>query len=190
MTIRSSALLFPAAIAVALASGTAHARPASRGYYAEAGVGATGFVGEKAVYAEAGPALDLRAGYDLFPWMSLGIRLSASSHEATVPPPPDGEYFQLYGGAFELRLQYRYGRIGFFVDGGVGATLISSNLLAKVAVLEPTEDRTLSFGAGGGLEYQLLNRHYAFGIAGQWTLLQDFDSLSNVGGRAYLRYTY
>jgi hypothetical protein len=72
----------------------------------------------------------------------------------------------------------------------VGVTLISSNVLAKVDVLEPDEDTTLSFSAGAGLEYQLANRHYAVGLAGQWMSLPDFDSMSNVGGRFYLRYTY
>ena len=166
------------------------ARPASRGPYAEIGLGAAGFLGDKAVYAAAGPAVDLRAGYDLFPWMSLGVKLGGSTHEATVPPPPEGEYFQLYGLAAEIRFQVRQGRIGFFLDGELGTTAISSNVLAKVEVLGPGEDRTLSFGVGGGLEYQLLNRHHAFGLAGQWTRLVDFGTLSNIGGRFYLRYTY
>lgn len=189
MTVIRNALLLSTAVLLAIAT-AAHARPASTGYYAEAGVGATGFVGEKAVYAAAGPAVELRAGYDLFPWLSLGLRLGGSTHEATVPPPPEGEYFQLYGAAAECRLQYRLDRLAVFMDGGIGATLISSNVLAKVDVLEPTEDRTLSFGGGAGVEYQLANRHYALGIAGEWTMLQAFDSLSYVSGRAYLRYTY
>lgn len=178
------------AIALALAAGPAVARPASRGYYAEAGIGAKGFVGDKATYTEVGPSLTLRTGYDLFPWLSLGVRLGASSHEAAVPPPPEGEYFQLYSAAADMRLQYQYGRVGFFLDGGIGATRISSNVLAKVAVLGPTENVTLSFGGGAGIEYQLVNRHYALGIGGQWTILPDFDSLAYVGGRAFLRYTY
>jgi hypothetical protein len=190
MMVNRSASLVPVALFLALAAGSAQARPASSGYYAEAGIGATGFIGDKAVYTEAGPAVDIRTGYDLFPWLSLGVHLGASSHEAAVPPPPVGEYFQLYSAAGEIRLQYRHGRFGFFIDGSVGATMISSNILAKVEVLEPSEDTTLSYGGGAGVEYQLLNRHYALGLAGQWTMLPDFDSLSHVGGRAYLRYTY
>ena len=42
-----------------------------------------------------GPGLDVRLGRDLFSWLSLGISLAASSHEATVPAPPEGEWFQL-----------------------------------------------------------------------------------------------
>ena len=42
--------------------------------------------------------MDLRIGRDLFSWLSLGVYVAASSHEATVPPPPDGEWFQLYRG--------------------------------------------------------------------------------------------
>ncbi len=190
MMVKRSAPILSLATFLALAAGSAHARPASRGYYAEAGIGATGFVGDKAAYTEVGPSVALRTGYDFFPWLSLGLLLDASSHEATVPPPPEGEYFQLYSAAVDMRLQYRYGRVAFFIDGGIGATRISSNVLAKVGVLGPTEDVTLRFGGGAGVEYQLANRHYALGIAGQWTILPDFDSLAYVGGRAFLRYTY
>jgi len=190
MMVHRSALLSSTLAFLVLGAGAAHARPASRGYFAEASVGGTGFVGEKAVYTSAGPAVELRTGYDLFPWLSVGVRLGGSTHEATVPPPPEGEYFQLYGAAAELRLQYRFGRIGLFLEGGVGLTMISSNVLAKVDITTPTDDRTASYGAGAGVEYQLLNRHYALGIAGQWTMYHDFGSLYNVGGRAYLRYTY
>ena len=44
--------------------------------------------------------------------------------------------------------------------------------------------------AGGGLEYQVLNRHYAFGVAGDWLLVPDFDALSAIQARVFLRYTY
>jgi opacity protein-like surface antigen len=179
-----------AAAAVAAAAAPAQARPASQGYYAEAGIGATAFLGPKAHYSEVGPVLELRAGYDLFSWFSLGLRLGASTHEATVPPPPEGEHFQLYTGSAEAKLQYRYGRIGFFLDGGVGVSRISTNVLAKVGVLDPAEDYTINFAAGGGLEYQLANRHHAFGLGGQWMTLPEFDSMSSVSVRAYLRYTY
>ena len=62
--------------------------------------------------------------------------------------------------------------------------------MAKVGMLHPDEKYSLNFSAGGGLEYQLVNRHHAFGLAGQWMRIQDFDKMSNVTIRAYLRYTY
>jgi hypothetical protein len=178
--------------AIAL-TGTARAdqdRPVSVGPYAEAGIGATSFLGEGADHAAIGPSFAVRLGYDVFSWFSLGIRVDASSHEATVPPPPEGEYFQLYTGAAEGRLGFSIGRVGVFADGGIGGALISTNVLQKVAVLDPGEELTIVFNAGGGLEYQLQNRHYAFGLAAHWTMLPAFDSLQSVTYRGYLRYTY
>lgn len=172
------------------APSVAGARPASRGIVAEAGIGAAGFIGPDASFAAIGPTLDLRLGYDLTSWFSLGLHTGASTHEATVPPPPEGEYFQLYVGQAEGRLGFRLDRLAFFADGGAGASYISSNILAKVDVLDPGERFSVTFSAGGGIEYQILNRHYAFGLAGQWWLMPQFDQLQGFSSRLYLRYTY
>ncbi len=162
----------------------------SRGVYAEAGAGATTFVGPKAVYTATGPAFEARVGYDLLSWLSVGVRIAGSSHRATVPPPPSGERFQLYSGGFDLRLGYRYRMVSVFVDGGVGMAMVSTNLLSKVGMLEPGQDNSSCFSAGGGFEYQLLNRHHAFGVGGQWMRIPDFADMSPVTIRAYFRYTH
>ncbi len=178
-------------LAVLLASTTAHAdRPASTGFYAEAGVGASGHLGTARNYSAIGPTVGLRLGYDLFSWLSLGVALSTASHEATVPPPPDGEWYQLYQGRGDARLGFRVDSLAVFAEGGAGAAYISSNVLGKVMILDPGERFTISFAGGGGLEYQLQNRHYAFGLAGTYWMLPQFDALQGVEGRVYLRYTY
>src|SRR5262245_5399462 len=126
--------IVPAVVAGALClhAGAVAARPASKGWFAEGGLGAVGFLPTASDDAAVGPALNLRIGLDLFSWLSLGVDLAASSHEATVPPPPDGEWFQLYRGTAELRIGGRLDRIAFFVEGGAGGALISSNVLGKV----------------------------------------------------------
>ncbi|HLU68291.1 MAG TPA: hypothetical protein VKZ63_18535 [Kofleriaceae bacterium] len=168
----------------------ADSRPASRGPYAEASLGATGMIGPGRTYARLGPAFALRAGVDLFSWLSIGGRLELETHEARVPPPPEGEYFQLLAAAGDLRISVPAGRFALFADGGLGITRVSTNILAKVDILDPGETYSPLLSAGGGLEYQLQNRHYAVGLAGQWSLLPAFDAMQTVGGRAYLRYTY
>jgi hypothetical protein len=129
-------------------------------------------------------------GYDLFSWFGVGAHLTASTHEATVPPPPEGEYFQLYSAIAEARLGFRIERIRIFVQGGAGLGAISSNVLTKVGIVDPGETFTLALRAGGGLEYQLQNRHYAFGIDGEWSLYQAFDSTATATIRTFVRYTY
>ncbi len=186
---RFSSLAFAVGLCCAT-SATADARPVSKGYYAEVGLGATAFVGPHKDHARIGPSFAMRGGRDLFSWLSVGLYLETSSHEATVPPPPEGEYFQLYSGGAEARLGATLGRFVVFADGSVGGAMISSNILAKVAVLEPGERFALRISAGGGIEYQLQNRHYALGIASQWFTLPQFDKMTGVSTRAYLRYTY
>ena len=85
----------------------AQARPASTGFYAEGGVGAVYFLPPDGRNAAVGPGMQARIGRDLVSWLSLGLYIAISSHEATVPPPPEGEWFQLYragGDALQQRV--------------------------------------------------------------------------------------
>lgn len=174
---------------LALASPAA-ARPASSGWYAEGGLGAVAFLPTATDDVAPGPAINLRLGRDLVSWFSVGISLAASSHEATLLGPPEGEWFQLYRMGGDARLGGRLDKIALFVEGGAGLAAISSNVLGKVMITEPGETFALAFHAGAGLEYQLENRHYAFGLAGNAFLIPQFDALKAVDTRLYLRYTY
>lgn len=176
--------------AVLLAAAPADARPASKGFFSEAGLGVTGLLRPHQGAVKAGPTVDLQLGYDLFSWLSLSVHVAASSHEATVPPPPEGEWLQLYRADAGGRMGFRIDSVALFAEGGLGAAYISSNLLGKVGITDPGERFGVAFRAGGGLEYQVLNRHYAFGVAGDWLLVPDFDALSAIQARVFLRYTY
>lgn len=168
----------------------ADARPASTGFFAEGGFGAVVFLPPDGENAAVGPGMQVRIGRDLFSWVSIGVLLAASSHEATVPPPPQGEWFQLYRGGADMRLGGRVGRIAFFVEGGLGGSLLSSNVLERVMTIEPGERFSVTFHGGAGLEYQLENRHYAFGAAVDAFLAPQFDNIKAIDSRIYLRYTY
>lgn len=165
-------------------------RTAASGWFAEAGFGATVFLPPTASYAKPGPNLEIRLGRDLVSWFSLALYAAASSHEAIVPPPPEGEWFQVYRGGADARLGGRIGRLALFLEGGAGVALISSNVLDKVGITEPGDTFAAVFHAGAGFEYQLWNRHYAIGTAGDAFLIPQFDTARAVGIRAYLRYTY
>ena len=172
------------------APAAATARPASTGSFVEAGLGATAYVGSASSYSSVGPTLVMRVGRDLFSWLSVGAYLGASIHEATVPAPPEGEYYQLYRGGGDARLGGRFDKLALFVEGGAGVSMISTNVLGKVMITEPGERFSLTFHGGAGAEYQVENRHYAFGVAVDGWLLTQFDAATAVEGRAYMRYTY
>ena len=175
---------------LAARSDTARARPASTGWFAEGGLGAVAFLSKASKDAKLGPAFNLRVGRDLFSWLSVGVTLAASSHEATVPPPPEGEWFQLYRGGAAARLTGSFQRIAVFAEGGLGLAVISSNILGKVMITDPGESRSIAFQAGAGVEYQLENRHYAVGLAGDGFVIPQFDAIRGIDSRLYLRYTY
>lgn len=170
--------------------GAANARPASRGWFAEGGLGAVAFLPAASSDAAVGPALNVRLGRDLFTWLSLGVDVAASSHEATVPPPPEGEWFQLYRGIADARIGASAGSLAVFVEGGAGVAMISSNVLGRVMITDPGEKLSIAFQAGAGVEYQLENRHYAVGLAADGFLLPQFDAIRAIDSRIYLRYTY
>ena len=178
------------AIALLTLGGTATARPASTGFFAEGGFGAVAFLPSANKDAALGPAMDLRIGRDLLSFLSLGVYVAASSHEATVPPPPEGEYFQLYRGGVDARLGGRFDRIALFVEGGAGVAVLSSNVLQQVMITKPGKLVSATIHAGAGLEYQLENRHYALGLAVDGFLEPQFASIKALETRLFLRYTY
>jgi hypothetical protein len=173
---------------LAITASTADARPASTGFFAEGGLGATQFVPKRS--AALGPAMQIRIGRDLFSWLSIGAVVGGSSHEATVPPPPEDEWFQLYKLGGDLRLGALAGNVALFAEGGLGVAIMSSNVLERVMIVEPGEWWSVMFHAGGGLEYQLENRHYALGAAVDVALIPQFDAIKTVDTRLYLRYTF
>lgn len=179
-----------APLALVALCGVAGARPASTGWFAEGGLGAVAFLPKASSDADIGPSLDIRIGRDLFSWLSIGISLSASSHQATVPPPPEGEWFQLYRGAGDARIGGRFDRLAAFVEGGAGVAMISSNILGKVMITDPGERFSIAFHAGASVQYQLENRHYAVGLAADGFLLPQFAAMRAIDSRLYLRYTY
>src|SRR3569623_2172085 len=139
-------------------------RGAATGFFAEGARGAVTYLPHTSKDANTGPELSLRIGRDVFSWFSLGLYAAASSHEATLPPPPTGPRFQLYRGGADGRLGGRIGAIAVFVEGGAGIAMISSNVLEKAMVADTGEKYSITFHGGAGLEYQLENRHYAVGI--------------------------
>ncbi len=187
---RAAASAVVVAILAATAASARADRPSSAGWYAEGALGGTAFIGDAANYSKTGPALGVRIGYDVFSWLSVGAHVTASTHEATVPPPPEGEFYQLYSTLAEGRVSVPIGPTALFAFGGGGLGIISSNVLDKVGVVAPGEHFTVAFRGGGGLEYQLQNRHYAFGIDGEWTTYPEFDAMSSVTVRTFIRYTY
>lgn len=186
----AGAVMGAGALLVAAIASNASARPASQGWFAEGSLGAVAFLPRASGDAQAGPSIAARIGRDLFSWLSVGIELAASSHEATVPPPPEGEWFQLYRGGGDVRLGGNLDRVALFVEGGAGIAILSSNVLGRSMITDPGESVSIAFRAGLGAEYQLENRHYAIGLGVDGFVMPQFDAIRAIDSRLYLRYTY
>ena len=178
------------ALALGAMAGTAGARPASTGFFAEGGLDVMKFLSPGAASAAAGPGIDLRVGRDLFSWLSVGGYVAGSTHEATTPPPPSGQFFQLYRAGADGRLSIPAGPIAIFGEGGFGLSMISSNILDRVHITTPGKSFSATIHGGGGIEWQLENRHYAIGAASDLIIEPSFNSLKALETRLYLRYTY
>jgi hypothetical protein len=165
-------------------------RAAATGFLAEGGLGVVAFLPKVNKDAALGPELELRVGRDVFSWFSLDLFAAASTHEATLPPPPTGQYFQLYRAGADGRLALRFNAIGIFAEGGVGAAMVSSNVLEPVNITSPGQRFSIQFHGGVGAEYQLENRHYGIGIAVDGFLIPQFGEMKAIASRLYLRYTY
>jgi len=185
-----AALVATASVALLAPTPAAADRPASTGIYTEAGIGGGGFLGDAASAANPGLAVGGRIGYDLFSWLSVGGVFTATTHEATVPPPPEDEFFQMYSVSAEGRLGFRVGWFAMYVAGGYGVGGISSNILGKVGITGTGERLSNVLHGSGGIEYQLQNRHYALGVDTTYQLWLNFEESQMLTVRAYLRYTY
>ncbi len=170
---------------VALLAAPAHAAS----FFSEADLGAVVFLGDAGSHADPGPALGARLGIGFTSWFFLGARVAGSTHEAVVPTPAVGQFFQLYETGLDLRFAGRVGKIGFFVEGGGGWSFFSTNILDSVAITQPYRHDGPYLGAGGGLEYRTENPRYAFGLAGDVAVYPEFSSLQTLSVRVYLRYT-
>ena len=174
---------------LAISVGVATAGTKAHGFYSEAGLGGLGLLKPKSTLA-IGPTLTVQIGYDLFSWFSIGAIASLATQRSTVPAPPDNEYQQLYRGGAMARIGGLVGPVSLYLNGGVGAGRVSTNLLERVGFIDPGQRNSVAFFAGAGVEYQLENRHYALGLGGDGWLFTQFKSATAIDARLYLRYTY
>jgi hypothetical protein len=172
-------------VAVLLASSTAEARVT---FFSEADLGGRFFLGDSGDNAAVGPAFGVTAGVQFAPWVHLGLALGASTHEATVPPPPDQEFFQVYTGAAELRLGFRAGQVGVFAQGRGGVAAINTNVLDGVGITTPEQHWGFFAGGGAGVLLHTGNPRFAFGLGGDWLMVPAFDGFQAVTVRLFLRY--
>jgi len=160
----------------------------ARGLYTEGEVGGVAFYGPAGSKVAPGMGLGMRLGYDLNRFLAVQVHALGSTHQTTFPgQPQDGQILQLYQGMAEAKATYRFGQTSIFLEDGVGAARLSTNILATVDL---TKWRTgLTAGGSAGFDYHSLSRHFSLGVRAGYFWLRDISGSQDLIAVAYLRYT-
>jgi opacity protein-like surface antigen len=172
----------------------------ARGLYTEGELGSVLFFGPVGGKIDPGFAIGTRVGYDLSRFFAVQLHALGSTHQTSFPGmPQDNQLLQLYQGVIEGKATIRFGQTSIFIEGGVGAARLSSNLLATVprypndpaSTEKLTRWRTgLTAGGGAGFDYHSLSRHFSVGVRGGFFWLRDISGSSDLTATTYLRYTF
>lgn len=161
----------------------------AKGFFAAGEVGALVFLGRAGRYAQPGPVVGVKLGWDLFRWLALQAHVAGASSDANLPPPTVGQTFQTYLFLAEARLSLRLRRFALFGEGGGGAGLLSTNVLQQVGVTHGGLS-TVAVVGGGGVDYHTLNRHFSVGVVVDYVWLANFTNAHALALDGYLRYTH
>ena len=159
------------------------------GIYTQGDLGAVTVFGPVGSHLGPGAAVGLAAGYDLTRWLALEARGLGSSHTTNFPGgPQDGELLQLYHLLGAVKVSIRHQHLVVSGDGTAGIVRTSTNLLTSVGF---NEKRTASaFGAGLGVDYHTLSRHFSFGVHAGFQRVPGLAQSSLLTTTACVRYAF
>jgi hypothetical protein len=170
----------------------------AHGLYTDGEVGAVTFIGKAGDKLGTGVALGARLGYDLVRFVAVQLHVLGSTHQGNFPNlPQNDQLLQVYVGTAEIKLTLTFRQLSVFghFDGGVAR--MSSNLLASAGLMGPPAENpaTVSLystvlGAGGGIDWHTLNRHFSLGLNVGYLQFADVSSSGTLATTVYLRYTF
>jgi hypothetical protein len=160
----------------------------AHGLYTEGEFGGLWFNGPASSEIAPGFAVGARVGYDIFRFFAIQAHMMGSTHQTQGDTALAGQLLQMYQGTLEGKLTFRWVRVSFFLEGGLGAARMSTNLLYARGI---AHYRTgLTMGGGGGVDYHFLSRHFSIGLRGGYYVLRDVSDSRDGTTTTYLRYTF
>ncbi|MDB4940592.1 MAG: hypothetical protein JWP97_126 [Labilithrix sp.] len=133
----------------------------------DSSLGAMRFLGKFGETAPLAPWIHTQIGYEIFRWlMVFGEGELAFSDTSGTQEPPKTRAFPVLGFGGGVRLTARFGpRIGVYLQGSVGAMKadIRTNALAIIG-FKNAESLGLYAGGRLGVEYYMMDRHFALGL--------------------------
>lgn len=165
----------------------------ARGFFAEAQLGALGFVGDAGKVSKPGPRLALSFGYELASWVSVLVELEGSMHETKNRPPPSHTSFELMGAATGLRLTLPFNaRAALWGAGLVGLAWSTGDVLRGLGFRQ-SDTVGVDYGGELGFDWHVRSRHHSFGMLGgarMYPALARSGMTLGTYGAAYLRYVF
>ena len=165
----------------------------ARGFFAEAQLGAMGFLGDLGDVSKPGPRLSANFGYEFTRWLSVLLVLDASFHDTKQRPPPSRTMYEMLGGAAGLRLTAPLtARAALWVDGVAGVVWTGGDVLRGLGFRSALGAKP-AYGGEVGFDWHVFARHHSIGVLAGGRFFPDLvrDGYSiGLYGSLYLRYVF
>lgn len=174
-------------------------RPYENTLVLDSSLGALAFLGQFGDVAPPAPWMHVQLGYELTKWLMVhGEGELAFTSTARSQAAPKTRVFSMFGFGGGARLTARFGRVGVYLQPGVGLLKadVPNNALGILGFRD-AESLGLWFGARVGVEIYQIGRHFALGLTSQARLAQGFaragapgDTPLALDGGVALRYAF
>lgn len=165
----------------------------AHGFFLEAQLGATGFLGDLGKVSKPGPRLAFNLGYEITSWLSVLIQAEASFHDTKNRPPPSHTMYEMLGASAGARFSVPFNaRAALWLDGLFGMVWTGGDVLHALGFRD-TVAPSMAYGGELGFDWHVLARHHSFGLLGGARMLPDLVRTGyslGIYGSAYLRYVF
>jgi hypothetical protein len=165
----------------------------AHGFFAEAQLGAQGFLGDLGDVSTPGPRLAVDFGYEFASWFSVLIQGDIAFHDTKNREQPTHTVYEMAGASAGARFSLPINaRAALWVDGLFGMVWTGGDVLHALGFKDASK-LGMAYGGELGFDWHVRAPHHSFGLlAGTRALpglVRDGYSLS-LYGSAYLRYVF
>ena len=173
--------------------------PYKRSLVIDSNLGAIGFLGKFGDVAPPGFWFHTQLGYEIFKWlMVLGEGEIAFTDTSNAQDPPKTRAFPIFGFGGGVRFTIHFtDRLGVFLQPSLG--LMKADIAHNaLSILSFRDAESFGLYAGGrlGVEWYMVDRHFALGLTSGVRLAQGFqkaigsDTPLALDGAASVRYAF
>lgn len=151
-------------------------RPYEKSLVLDSSIGALAFLGQFGQIAPPGPWMHVQLGYELTRWLMVyGEGELAFTDTSRTQVAPKTRVFSIFGFGGGVRFTARFGRVGAYVQPGLGllGADVPNNALGILGFRD-AESLGVWLGARAGVELYQINRHLALGLTSQIRTAQGF----------------